>query len=153
MVIAYKLYGEEGSTTQVVNDSIFVNDTIPSADTTMILKRLDRVENRQETVPTYSWEDDYVKKWIDRINPIMAAGAAKGAKVYAITAYSNPERILDFQNAINADYPIYTADDILLKTIIRSNPGLVLMKNGTVIKKWHYKKLPDFSTIEQEYMQ
>jgi len=37
-----------------------------------------------------------------------------------------------------------TADDILLKTIVRSNPGIVLWKDGSIVNKWHKSKFPGF---------
>ena len=41
-----------------------------------------------------------------------------------------------------AEYPFLMADDVLLKTIIRSNPGLVLMREGTLLQKWHFHDMP-----------
>jgi hypothetical protein len=51
--------------------------------------------------------------------------------------------ITDFQKSVKVDFPIYMADDILLKTIVRSNPGVVLLKDGKVISNWHINQLPD----------
>ena len=43
--------------------------------------------------------------------------------------------------------PYFYSDKTLLKTMIRSNPGLILLENGTVVKKWHYNDIPDASGI------
>lgn len=42
-----------------------------------------------------------------------------------------------------AEYPFCQMDDITLKTIIRSNPGLLLIKDGTILNKWSDNQLPD----------
>jgi len=50
---------------------------------------------------------------------------------------------------LSQDMEFFNADDIVLKTMIRSNPGLILMKDGKVIQKWHHNHLPDREDIEE----
>jgi uncharacterized membrane protein YphA (DoxX/SURF4 family) len=45
----------------------------------------------------------------------------------------------------------FYADAVPLKSMIRSNPGLLLMKNGTVIKKWPYHLIPSFEKLSNKY--
>jgi uncharacterized membrane protein YphA (DoxX/SURF4 family) len=47
---------------------------------------------------------------------------------------------------------IYYADGVPLKTIVRANPGVLLMKGGTVIAKWHYHSLPKYDDIVKHYL-
>jgi len=47
---------------------------------------------------------------------------------------------------------IYYADGVPLKTIVRSNPGVLLMKGGTVFAKWHYHSLPKYDDIVKHYL-
>ncbi len=57
---------------------------------------------------------------------------------YAITA-STDEDIAVFVSKNKLSFPFYKADPITLKTVVRANPGLVLIKKGTIIGKWHWK--------------
>ncbi|MEI6766936.1 MAG: BT_3928 family protein [Bacteroidota bacterium] len=52
--------------------------------------------------------------------------------------------IFRLENKANFDF--FTVDETALKSVVRSNPGLVLLKNGVVLDKWHYH---DFPTYEQ----
>ena len=70
-----------------------------------------------------------------------------GVKVVAITGGLGSTQIKDFAEYTGARYPIYQADDILLKTMMRSNPGLLLWKEGKIIKKWHARHLPSMETV------
>lgn len=47
---------------------------------------------------------------------------------------------------------IYYADGVPLKTIVRANPGVLLMKGGTVVAKWHYHSLPKYDDIVKHYL-
>lgn len=48
-----------------------------------------------------------------------------------------------FRHETQLAAPYYFADGTLLKTMIRSNPGLILMKDGTVIAQWHHNDIPE----------
>jgi hypothetical protein len=43
----------------------------------------------------------------------------------------------------NPTYEFYNTDEITLKTIVRANPGLVLLKEGVIIDKWHANDIPE----------
>ena len=44
---------------------------------------------------------------------------------------------------MTAGFNTLFADEVTLKTIIRSDPGFVLLHNGTIIAEWSYRGLPD----------
>lgn len=67
---------------------------------------------------------------------------------YCLTA-SGEKAIRRWQDITGAEYPFCTTDETTLKTVIRSNPGLMLVKDGVVIKKWSHNMLPDTETLDR----
>jgi uncharacterized membrane protein YphA (DoxX/SURF4 family) len=62
-------------------------------------------------------------------------------------AYVNvgQERIEEFRSQTGAKYPFFNVDQTALKTVVRSNPGLVMLKDGVVVGMWHYNDWPSFT--------
>jgi uncharacterized membrane protein YphA (DoxX/SURF4 family) len=59
--------------------------------------------------------------------------------------------IEDFRHQNQCMYPFYSCDGTALKTIIRSNPGLVLLEKGVVKGMWHHNDFPDFKDLNKTY--
>lgn len=79
---------------------------------------------------------------IDLINEIYDYSVENGYAFYCLTS-SIDSQIEQWKDKTGAEYPFCLTDDITLKTMIRSNPGLMLLKNGIVINKWSHNDLPD----------
>ncbi|WP_353330328.1 BT_3928 family protein [Bacteroides sedimenti] len=79
---------------------------------------------------------------IDLINEIYDYSVENGYAFYCLTS-SRDTQIEQWRGKTGAEYPFCFTDDITLKTIIRSNPGLLLLKNGVILNKWHHSNLPD----------
>lgn len=75
------------------------------------------------------------------IDQIYEYAEENGADFYCVTASANDE-IERWRDITGAEYQFCNADETTLKTMIRSNPGLMLLKDGTIIGKWSHNALP-----------
>ena len=50
-------------------------------------------------------------------------------------------------------FELFYADEVPLKEIVRANPGILLLKNGKVINKWHYHSMPKYDVLVKKYFQ
>ena len=82
-----------------------------------------------------------------KVNAVYEWAKSKGYAFYGATS-SLDDVIEEYGAQTGAVYPFVSADDILLKTVVRSNPGLVLLKKGLIIDKWHHNDIPSVEKFE-----
>ena len=79
---------------------------------------------------------------LDLLNQMYEYAEDNGYPFYCLTA-SGEQAISNWRETTGAEYPFCQTDDIVLKTVIRSNPGLLLLKDGVIIRKWSHNRMPD----------
>ena len=79
---------------------------------------------------------------IDLINELYDYSLKFGYPFYCLTS-SSDEDILRWQNSTGAEYPFCLMDNTTLRTMIRSNPGVILLQKGKVLNKWGVNEIPD----------
>lgn len=83
---------------------------------------------------------------VDKINDMYYFCMEQGVKFYAATS-SDVDAVELWRKRTGAEYPVFWADEVMLKTILRSNPGLLLVKDGMVVGKWNVTDLPSVDEI------
>ncbi len=86
----------------------------------------------------------------EKINNIAEKATANGYSCVLLTNSTFME-IDNFRKKLPLPCSFYQSDERELKTIIRSNPGLVLLKDGIVIAKWHHRNIPSYQSIKEKY--
>lgn len=66
---------------------------------------------------------------------------------------SSAQFVEDTTNELKLVMETYYADNVPLKSMIRANPGLILLKGGKVVKKWHFHTLPSFDFLAAHYFE
>jgi uncharacterized membrane protein YphA (DoxX/SURF4 family) len=123
--------------------SLIISDTTGNNVTESIIRNPDY----QLIVNSYDLSKANVPAFI-KLNDFCAKAYADNTAT-AVLVSSTPADIVKFvkENKLQLDF--YTSDDIALKTIVRSNPGLLLMKDGVILKKWHYNDFPDYAEFKK----
>jgi len=66
---------------------------------------------------------------------------------YIILTGSSFEEVEAFNSNAKFNATIYMIDEVVIKAMIRSNPGLILLKDGVILGKWHHHALPSAEEI------
>ena len=86
----------------------------------------------------------------EKIHSVQQNAEKEGLFTFALVAESR-EAIETFRHEKQMAFPFYTGDGKVCLTIGRTNPNIVLLKNGTVIDKWSWRDLPSFEEIKAEH--
>jgi uncharacterized membrane protein YphA (DoxX/SURF4 family) len=74
-----------------------------------------------------------------------------GFAVLGLTSSANDE-IEIFNSNFQPAFALYAADETTLQTIIRANPGVLLLREGTILGKWNYRDAPRADEFESNMM-
>lgn len=86
---------------------------------------------------------------VDRINEVYNYAQDKGLAFYCLTASDSKEAQDYWSDHTGAEYDYHLADDRMLKTVVRGQPGLVLLHDGIVLAKWSNWNMPDEETLAE----
>jgi uncharacterized membrane protein YphA (DoxX/SURF4 family) len=87
------------------------------------------------------------KEAFEEIKTITDTALARGYSVVGLSA-SSVEETAPLREAYDLNFPFYFSDMTALKTIVRSNPGVLRLEKGTIVQKLHYNDLSDLQIPE-----
>src|SRR3569833_1704598 len=84
---------------------------------------------------------------IERLNA-TAINLAQNFNTRTVMLTSNSHQYAEaYAKQHKLAFEIFYADGVPLKTMVRANPGILLLKNGTVLGKWHYHSMPKYDDL------
>jgi uncharacterized membrane protein YphA (DoxX/SURF4 family) len=90
---------------------------------------------------------------VNRLNA-LAINATENFNIRTILLTSNSAQSAQaFAKAHKLVSEIFYADGVPLKTMMRSNPGVILLKGGVIVNKWHYHSVPTYDYFVKNYFQ
>jgi len=94
---------------------------------------------------------DANEKAIGNLNA-LALNATQQFNVRSVLLTSNSAQDAEvFIKKNNLFAEVFYADAVPLKSMVRANPGILLLKNGVVVNKWHYRNVPSFDQLSKKY--
>ncbi len=88
---------------------------------------------------------------LDEINKLAEWAMEKEMSFICLTS-SLPEESRAFADEHAIPFEFFNCDEITLKTIVRSNPGLMVIRDGTIKAKYHYNDIPAPEEFQENFM-
>jgi len=141
--------------TKMVKDTVFNLDTIAVEgfkDSTQVFKTVKNINSKEVKVYTVVWDENFIKVLKEVILPLQQDALKDKVSTSVVISGIDEEKAMSLAKETGIDAQYLTADEKLIKTMIRSNPGVILWKNGVLLQKWHYKKLPKWSDMKVKFL-
>ena len=88
---------------------------------------------------------------IGKLNAI-AINATQQFNIRTVLLTSNAAQDAEaFVKKNNLFSEVFYADAVPLKSMVRANPGIILLKNGVIVNKWHNHNVPTFDQLSRKY--
>ena len=85
---------------------------------------------------------------LDQIKEVFKAANKAGYYTIALTG-SNIEDVQEILKKAEFNIDVFNSDETPLKTIMRSNPGILVLKKGTILGKYHHNDEMTFTKIKE----
>lgn len=90
-------------------------------------------------------------KNIEHIKTFARQAAEEHLSFIAVTG-STPRQVEEFVNQYKINFEIYYSDETTLKTIVRTNPALLVLYDGIIIAKWSHRSIPEFNLQKFQHL-
>lgn len=89
------------------------------------------------------------REGMEKMAALAIEAKTGGYQFIGLTA-SSPDNYESFKNETGAQFDFFNTDEVTLKTIIRSNPGLIVLKKGTIVRKYHFNDVPKPEDLKKQ---
>jgi uncharacterized membrane protein YphA (DoxX/SURF4 family) len=118
----------------------------------LILRDLDALGNFEMFDDGWKFmPNSFGEEIIDQVKKLYIEGGKNGVKFYGLCSEGRFDKIKAFRHEAQIPFEIYSCDDTELKTMIRSSPGLFLLKGDLIIDKWHHNDFPEYESIQSHF--
>ena len=132
----YEIINEDKTVPKITDYNVWNNDVGDYTEQTFVGKKVFIIVYDAEKART---------KNMPRLSE-MFDGIDAGTEVMILTS-SDPSKFEAFRHEHQLAVPYFFTDATVLKAMIRSNPGIMALKNGTVYGKWHINDVPSSSEV------
>ena len=88
---------------------------------------------------------------LQKVQTLMNELSGEAVSLVALSA-TTESQMLSISQEAGVSIPFYFTDETTLKTIIRSNPSMLWLQEGTIVNKWHHNDFPSAQELKNKYL-